>query len=293
MLVTAIRSVLDQGYPNLEHIVVDANSTDETVDVLQRFPHLRVLREADRGVYDGLNKGIGLARGEIVGHLNSDDIYLPGALNAVGKRFAADPELEALSGGATMSTVTDAGERRVDRRYQTRDEIRLSFASGTTGAPLPNARFFRRRLYRRVGRYDISLPIAADRDFLIRVVLARAKAVEIDMIVYDYLQHPGSLSLHQSTAAYTQSYLDLLQLAERYMHDPAMPVELRERCLTLHRDIARGASLNLLAARDWPTFCRIFPRGGRSDRLWPVRFAALAVRRGVPAVMRRVARRLS
>src|SRR5207302_1409290 len=68
-----IESVQAQQYPNLEHIVVDGMSTDDTPAILARYPHLRVLREPDCGQADAINKGFGLATGDIYCFLNSDD----------------------------------------------------------------------------------------------------------------------------------------------------------------------------------------------------------------------------
>jgi glycosyltransferase involved in cell wall biosynthesis len=290
MIGTAIESVVSQGYPKVEHIIVDAASTDGTAKFLARYSHLRVIVEADRGVYDGLNKGIRAASGEVIGHLNSDDAYLPGAFFQVAERFAADPEIDVVSGGASVSILAEDGKHQVIRRFDGPEDRKLGFASGTTGAPLPNARFFRRRVYERVGLYDHTLRVAADRDFLIRAALAGLKAAEIDAIVYDYLSHPGSLTMSGDHVDYAQSYGELLHLAERYMDDRLVPAELRERCLALHRDVARSASLTLLAAHQWRVFNSIFWRGVRSDRFWLLRFGSLLVRRGVPAIMRRMIR---
>jgi len=290
MIGEAIDSVLAQHYPEVEHIVVDAMSTDDTTQVLGRFPHLRIIREPDRGIYDGLNKGIRAARGEVIGHLNSDDLYRPGSFAAVARQFAANADIDVVSGGATISTATADRGRRVIRHFDTVADRRLDWATGTTGAALPNARFFRRRVYDRVGLYDTSLPIAADRDFLIRVALAEVKTAEVDQIVYDYLAHAGSVSLGGGTAGQLQSYVDLLRLAERYMRDPVVPEELRRRCLMLHRQVTQGASVTTLATGNWRVFARVLCRGIRSDALWPLRFGALLLRRGVPAMLRRVSR---
>jgi glycosyltransferase involved in cell wall biosynthesis len=279
MIERAIRSVLDQDYPAVEHIIVDACSTDGTSEVLAQFPQLRVIREPDRGVYDGLNKGIRAARGEIIGHLNSDDVYAPGTFFQVARHFAADPELDVVSGSAAISELTAAGERRVIRRFDRSEDRELGYRSATIGAPLPNARFFRRRVYERVGLYDISLPVAADRDFLIRVALAKPKTAEVDTVIYDYLAHRGSLTLGGSRAQRLQSYIDLLHLTERYMRAPAMPEELRRHCLALHRDIMNGGSIVLLAERNWRELGAIFGHGFRSDTIWPARLMVTLARR--------------
>src|ERR1700682_204724 len=85
-----IESVLAQGYPNVEHIVVDGMSTDGTAEVLAAFPHLTVIREPDHGQADAINKGFHAATGQIFGFLNSDDTLEPGALRSVAD--AIDPK---------------------------------------------------------------------------------------------------------------------------------------------------------------------------------------------------------
>src|SRR5690606_33014626 len=76
-----IESVLSQDYPNIEYIVMDGGSTDETVDILKSYgDRIAWISEKDDGQADAVNKGIARARGEIIGWLNSDDTYLPGAV---------------------------------------------------------------------------------------------------------------------------------------------------------------------------------------------------------------------
>ena len=82
-----IQSVLAQDYPNLEHIVVDGMSTDDTPEVLARYPHLRVIREPDSGQAEAINKGFRLATGDVYCFLNSDDTFLPGALHRVAREI--------------------------------------------------------------------------------------------------------------------------------------------------------------------------------------------------------------
>jgi len=94
-----IDSVIAQGYPNVEHIIVDGGSTDETIDVLQRYRAdlTHVIVERDRGQSDALNKGFRLATGEIFCWLNSDDRFAPGALFAVAMAFSTH-DVDMVSG---------------------------------------------------------------------------------------------------------------------------------------------------------------------------------------------------
>src|ERR1700737_4047233 len=80
-------SVRDQGYPVVQHIVVDAGSGDGTLDLLAAAPGIEYISEPDEGLSDGLNKGIRMSRGDLIGWLNADDVYLPGALQAVGRAY--------------------------------------------------------------------------------------------------------------------------------------------------------------------------------------------------------------
>ncbi len=87
-----ILSVERQRYPNIEHIVIDGCSTDGTVETLESYPHLKWVSEKDAGQSDALNKGLDLAEGHIIAWLNSDDIYLPGAIEKAVEALMADPD---------------------------------------------------------------------------------------------------------------------------------------------------------------------------------------------------------
>jgi glycosyltransferase involved in cell wall biosynthesis len=86
-----IRSVLDQNYPNLEYIIIDGGSADESVEIIQRYADRLTfwVSEKDAGQTDALNKGMRRATGDILCYLNSDDVFLPGALAAVAQAFSA------------------------------------------------------------------------------------------------------------------------------------------------------------------------------------------------------------
>lgn len=94
----ALESVRSQGYPRLEHVVVDGGSTDGTLEILERSPGLRYVSEPDDGRVDAVNKGVAMATGDVISWLNADDRYHPGALRAVGEAFAAAPDTMWVTG---------------------------------------------------------------------------------------------------------------------------------------------------------------------------------------------------
>ena len=86
----AIASVIDQRYPHFEHIIIDGGSEDNTLSLLKKYPHLKWISEKDRGQSDALNKALGMATGELVGWLNSDDYYAKETFERVRRRFDDD-----------------------------------------------------------------------------------------------------------------------------------------------------------------------------------------------------------
>src|SRR5665213_1837569 len=101
----AIESVLKQNYPYFEHIIIDGGSTDSTIDILKKYPHLIWISESDKGQSDAINKGFRLVSGDIIGWLNSDDYYLPNTFNAVAKNMS-DSQVDALYGNSRYVDVS-------------------------------------------------------------------------------------------------------------------------------------------------------------------------------------------
>ncbi|CEG52545.1 Glycosyl transferase 2 [Stutzerimonas xanthomarina] len=172
---TTLDSVQAQGYPELEYIVVDGGSNDATLDVVRKYPELvtQLISEPDRGIYDAMNKGVQRATGEVVGILNSDDFYRHSrVLQEVTEAFAADPELEVLMGDVDF--VSDEDLQKPVRTYRATGFRPWMFRLGFM--PPHPAIFIRKSAYERVGLYKLGYRIAADFDFLVRLLLIdRAK----------------------------------------------------------------------------------------------------------------------
>jgi len=202
-----VRSVLLQDYAALDYHVVDAGSTDATLDVLRRYaPWLTWTSEPDRGQADAINKGLARARGEVLAYLNSDDLYLPGALRQVGEYFARHPEVGLVYGDCQ---VIDGDGRRLGLLPQHAFDRRRLIERGEY-IPQPAA-FWRRAVIEQVGDFDPALHLALDHDFFIRASGAFAVA---------YLPRPlAAFRLHGSSKTVSREarhWRESLAVSERY-----------------------------------------------------------------------------
>jgi glycosyltransferase involved in cell wall biosynthesis len=162
----AIRSVLGQDYPHVEYIVVDGNSRDNTVDIINSFASKidHFVSEPDNGIYDAMNKGLALASGDIVGILNADDIYANcHILSQVARKFQTTA-CEALYGDLVYVEANQVD--RIVRYWKTGEYYQGAFVDGWMP---PHPTFFvRRGVYERLGNFNTSLRTAADYELMLR-----------------------------------------------------------------------------------------------------------------------------
>jgi glycosyltransferase involved in cell wall biosynthesis len=218
----AVESVRCQDYPDLEHIVLDATSTDRSLEILAGFTSCRVLSEPDQGSHDAMNKGLRLATGEIVGFLNTDDAYADGLLVEVGRTFANDPALDVVVVGTVVFEETESGGRRtlVARDHRIDDGFWL--AELAFGAPGFNGRFFRRRVFDRLGGFDLAYDFSADRHFLIRIALSGVKTLTLPRFGYFFRSHPASRTLdatRRNAVAFAREHIRQALAFARDIHD--------------------------------------------------------------------------
>jgi glycosyltransferase involved in cell wall biosynthesis len=163
---STLRSVLEQTYPNIEHIVVDGASTDGTIQVISKTPNrvARMLSEPDHGIYDAMNKGIACASGDILCFLNADDVYAgPHVIESAAKEMAAH-RLDALFGDVAFFR---AGEpQKIIRRYRSHMFTPERISSGWM--PAHPALFMRREIYNDLGGFKTHYRIAGDFEFIAR-----------------------------------------------------------------------------------------------------------------------------
>ena len=275
LLGPAIESVLAQNDPDVEHLVVDGMSTDGTVELLARYPHLRVIREPDTGLYEALNKGLRAATGDMIGWLNSDDLFAAEAFRRV-REAAADSAIEAVYGRAEI--FVEGAAEAVSKRLATANRLsagrpELTVENVVLGAPNPNARFLRRSVYERVGYCETRYRVASDRDFLLRVALLNPRAAILDAVVYRYRWHAESLTFANDPAGDAKVRDEYLDIAERFLARADLPEAARAPLQRWHeRESATSATQLLLAGklRGCGGYAR---RGFRINAVWPRMFA--------------------
>jgi len=161
-----IESVLSQNYPNLEYIVMDGLSDDETASICAEYAgKLTFIAEKDQGQSDAINKGFTLARGEIVAWLNSDDLFLPGAIERAVEAFLREPELGAVYGEGYQIDV----DGRIKQRFAVTEPFNLWKLVYMSDYILQQTVFFRRKVFEDVGPLDRELHYGMDWDVLIRI----------------------------------------------------------------------------------------------------------------------------
>jgi len=166
----AIESVRSQGYPRLEHVVVDGGSTDGTLEILERTEGLRYISEPDDGRVDAVNKGVAMATGDVIAWLNADDRYHPGALQAVGEAFAANPDAMWLTGYCDIVDGDGEEIRHAVTSYKSwllrHWSYRLYLTQNFVSDP---ATFVRREALADAGPLDPRYRISHDYDLWLRV----------------------------------------------------------------------------------------------------------------------------
>ena len=208
-----LRSVIDQGYPELEYLVVDGGSTDGSVEIIQRHAAQLAwwVSEPDRGQSHAINKALARATGDIIGWINSDDLLLPGALHHVAERFTSTGAL-CLCGPIHMFQ----GDREwtYPAAYAQRESLHAVLGRDDFNQP---GTFFHRDALARMGPLDERLHFAMDKEWFIRFLLLHGtrRIAVTGQPLARYRHHADTKTSAQAHACLTDYAAILYRMAER------------------------------------------------------------------------------
>lgn len=177
-----ITSVNNQTYLDIEHIIIDGFSTDNTIEKVTNTPNkiVKIVSEPDHGIYDAMNKGISMASGDIIGILNSDDFLAShDILELIAKAFEQE-KCDAIFGN--LDFVASSSTDKVIRKWKSSPFEQGSFAKGWH---LPHPTFYvKREIYEKYGTFDISLNVSADFEIMLRFLeLYKIKVYYLDRTI--------------------------------------------------------------------------------------------------------------
>lgn len=186
-------SVLNQSYTNVEHIIKDGGSKDDTLEICKNFERkyytdgdkgrtINILSDKDKGIYDAMNQGVKAATGDVIGILNSDDFYTSDdVLARVAEEFEKNPELEAVYGD--IHFVKDENLKKCTRYFSSRYfrpwALRFGFM------PAHPSFYVRREVYEKYGLYDLDFRTSSDFEMMVRLFVKekiRSKYINKDFV---------------------------------------------------------------------------------------------------------------
>jgi glycosyltransferase involved in cell wall biosynthesis len=212
-----LRSVLSQRQEIYEYFVFDGGSSDGSVEVIRKYAD-RIdywVSEKDKGQPDALRRGFARASGDYLAWINSDDVYLPGALARVRAALEAHPEWDVVSGNHTRID----SQSRLISLHRVRGESKEAALRGSFHPSQPTV-FFRRSLYEKVGRLNSDLHLVLDTELFFRMLDAGAKWGHVPEYQIGFRQHPQSKGMGV-TEKYAAEYAFL---NEHYPHYHAATV---------------------------------------------------------------------
>ncbi len=167
-----IDSVLSQNYPNLEYMVMDGGSTDETISILKSYRNkIQWESKKDEGQTHALNKGCKQATGDIIAYLNSDDVYLPNTLQTVGEYFMSSPDCMWLTGDYFIIDEENKKKQSLIAAYK---KLLRNFSSFPllciANYIIQPSTFWRSTLFKKVGYFNESYRYCMDYDYWMRII---------------------------------------------------------------------------------------------------------------------------
>lgn len=211
-----IQSVLNQAYPQLEYIIIDGGSTDNSVEIIKKYEKYLSywVSEKDGGQSHAINKGLKRVTGEVINWLNSDDYYMPLTLKTVAEAFA-DPEIRVVCGRSRLFS----GVNETIRFSQGTDVYKgnLPKTIGWARIDQPET-FFRKSALERMGALNPAFHYVMDKEWWLRYLLhfGLAGIKKIDDILVNFRLHPDSKTVSQALKFEEETHQLYLQLAEHF-----------------------------------------------------------------------------
>lgn len=222
-----IRSVLLQGYPNLEYIIIDGGSTDNSVDIIKRYQNWLTywISEPDRGQTHAINKGLGRATGDLIAYLNSDDYYLPGTLAAVARYWRQWSQTDLIHGRCRYVNVEGIkiGEQfaSINRFDEIIDLWGVWWRKRQFVQPEV---FWTRRITDKIGPFREDLYYVMDYDYWSRILQNDGVVGRVDAEFTCFRFTPEQKSNHSVKVAD-----ELLQVVEPLIWDPTLTISRKKR----------------------------------------------------------------
>ena len=250
-----IRSVLLQGYPDLEYIIMDGGSTDQSLEIIQKYGAWIIywVSEPDEGQADAVNKGWQRASGEILGWINSDDVYSAGAVELAVSTLAASSAIGFVYGDAQ---VIDASGHNISVQKSRPFDLEklLTFYL----SPSQPTVFFRHSLIEAIGLLDTSLQMSMDTDYWIRLGCV-TRGLYIPQTMADMRTHSEA----KTVSRYIEYFPDSLAILDKTFNDPALPKAMRTLRAKSYSRAHYGAAVRAYQAgvrrpilpQVWRSFC--------------------------------------
>ena len=183
-----IQSVLNQKYPNIEHIIIDGSSTDGTIDILKKYDHLKWISEPDNGQEDAINKGFNSATGEIIAWLNSDDYYCQGVFSQIANYFVNNIDIMWIYGNSYF--VDKSGNVISYKRPVQFNNFVLKYGSFSIHQPTV---FLKYQIFEEIGEIRKDFHAIMDQEWYCRIA-EKYKPKYINLDVANFRWHYNSKS---------------------------------------------------------------------------------------------------